>query len=103
MDIRKIITMATSLVFSLISSSTFAAVTTSNYQYDDLGRVKIINSIGAYVTSYDYDAADNRTSKIVQISPPASSVTISDLYIGNKSSTGTSSYKLRSDGFIEIV
>lgn len=46
-------------VFGMLVPATYVLADT--YTYDDLGRVKTVTS-GSLVTTYTYDAADNRTS-----------------------------------------
>lgn len=50
------------VVCALLSASYVAAQT---YTYDDLGRLKTVTPPAGMVTTYSYDSADNRVSKIV--------------------------------------
>jgi YD repeat-containing protein len=56
--IRALIVMAGLMAVPLVSS----AQTTTNYTYDDLGRLKTVSYPSGTQSAYNYDLADNRTS-----------------------------------------
>ncbi len=97
-------------VLILLSNAapSLAETRTIEYGYDELGRIKTVDTDGERLTrnAYDYDNADNRTKKASTVSLPLASVSIGDKSVNVSSRNlldGTARYKLRSDGSIEVT
>lgn len=94
-------------LFLVIGLSIFtvakAEVSTSEYTYDEVGRLKTVDQVWNSQTAYQYDKSDNRTKKTVQQRISGYAVNISDYNVTNKMPSGTSNYMLKSDGTIQIT
>jgi YD repeat-containing protein len=58
----------------ILPATTVATADTVNYEYDELGRLIVVERVGASVSTYDYDAGGNREQTTVALTPgvPAS-------------------------------
>ena len=62
------------LLSILLPASGITTATTVNYQYDELGRLTVVERVGASLSTYEYDAGGNREQTTVALTPgvPAS-------------------------------
>lgn len=100
--------IASGLMFISNIPSSVAETVTIKYGYDELGRIKTVDTDGTRLSriAYDYDAADNRTKKVSTISIPFDAISISDMGVSVTTPNvldGTARFKLKSDGNIEIT
>ena len=66
---RNRLAKASGLGFILSFTGSSASTTTTNYEYDDLGRATKVESVNSTLTTYAYDLADNRTNKTISVDP----------------------------------
>lgn len=100
--------IASGLMFISNTPWSVAETVTIKYGYDELGRIKNVDTDGTRLSriAYDYDAADNRTKKVSTISIPFDAISISDMAASVTTPNlldGTARFTLKSDGNIEIT